>query len=118
MAVFHKGSYSMNTSFLSPHLQQVLVSVYGQIQSPKPLIMNSNVNGSFYSNAGFLGCRTAHWHSNPNIVVPTYHCGLCERKTTTDKIFSKAFIHDFEHNMLKVMINYWLNMKESGYCGS
>ena len=34
-------SYKMNYDLLNSHLQQLVVSVYNQIQSPMPLIVNS-----------------------------------------------------------------------------
>ncbi len=90
----------MNTSFLSPHLQQVLVSVYGQIQSPKPLIMNSMLTALSTAMQDFLVVEQPIGIQTPTSLFLLTIAESGERKTTTDKIFSKA-IHDFEHNMLE-----------------
>ena len=90
----------MNTTYLSSHLQQVLTSVQCQIQSPKPLIVNSMLTALSTAMQDFLLVEQPIGIQTPTSLYLLAIAESGERKTTTDKIFSQA-IHDFESSTLR-----------------
>ena len=92
-------SYKMNYDLLNSHLQQLVVSVHNQIQSPMPLIVNSMLTALSTAMQDFLVVEQPTGMKTP---VSLYLLAIAEsgeRKTATDKIFSQP-IRDFENSMI------------------